>query len=54
MSMMVFIEGNEEFKLGDEDLEKLNNFSKILKFYILETPIFSTFTSLPHHRSFDI
>ena len=27
-----FIEDNEEFKLGDGDIEKLNNFSKILKF----------------------
>ena len=27
-----FIEDNEEFKLGGEDLEKFNNFSKILKF----------------------
>ena len=27
-----FIEDNEELKLGGEDLEKLNNFSKILKF----------------------
>ena len=27
-----FIEDNEEFKLGSEDLEKLDNFSKILKF----------------------
>ena len=27
-----FIEGNEEFKFGDKDLEKLNNFSKILNF----------------------
>ena len=26
-----FIEDNEEFKLGGEDLEKFNNFSKILK-----------------------
>ena len=26
-----FIEDNEEFKLGDEDFEKFNNFSKILK-----------------------
>ena len=24
-----FIEGNEEFKLGGEDIEKLNNFQKI-------------------------
>ena len=35
-----FIEGNEEFKLGGEDLEKLNNFSKILNFSILKSPIF--------------
>ena len=27
-----FIEGNDEFTLGSEDLEKLNNFFKILKF----------------------
>ena len=27
-----FSEDNEEFKLGGEDLEKFNNFSKILKF----------------------
>ena len=27
-----FIEGNEEFKLGGEDIETLNNFSKILNF----------------------
>ena len=27
-----FIEDNEEFKLGGEDLEKLKKFSKILKF----------------------
>ena len=27
-----FIEDNDEFKLGGEDLEKFNNFSKILKF----------------------
>ena len=26
-----FIEDNEEFKLGGEDLEKFNNFSKFLK-----------------------
>ena len=26
-----FIKDNEEFKLGGEDLEKFNNFSKILK-----------------------
>ena len=27
-----FIEGNEKFKLGGEDLEKLNNFLKFLNF----------------------
>ena len=27
-----FIEDNEDFKLGGEDLEKFKNFSKILKF----------------------
>ena len=43
-----FIEDNEEFKLGGEDLEKFNNFSKILnsKFYKLLfskfLPLFST------------
>ena len=28
-----FIEGNERFKLGGEDVEKLNNFSKFSTFY---------------------
>ena len=28
-----FIEDNEEFKLGGEDLEKFNNFSKIQQFF---------------------
>ena len=38
-----FIEGNERFKLGGEDVEKLNNFSKILSFLLLKTPIFQIF-----------
>ena len=42
----VFIEGNERFKLGGEDIEKLNNFSKILNFLLLKTPIFQIFTTL--------
>ena len=37
-----FIEGNERFKLGGEDLEKLK-FSKILNFLVLKTPIFYHF-----------
>ena len=48
-----FIEDNEVFKLGGEDLEKFNNFSKILKFQILETPIFQIFTTLLHLRSLE-
>ena len=39
------IEGNERFKLGNEDLEKLkfskfSKFSKFLNFLLFETPIF--------------
>ena len=30
----VFIEGNESFKLGGEDLEKLKKFQNILKFLL--------------------
>ena len=41
-----FIEGYERFKLRGEDLEKLNNFSKILNFVLLKTPIFKIFTTL--------
>ena len=41
-----FIEGNERFKLGGEDLEKLNNFLKILNCLFLKTPIFQIFTTL--------
>ena len=40
---VVFIEGNEKFQLGGEDLEKALPFSKILKFYLLRTPIFQNF-----------
>ena len=44
----VFIEGNERFKLGGEDIEKLNNFSKTknLNFLLLKTPIFQLFTTI--------
>ena len=41
----VFIEGNARFKLGGEDLEKLK-FSKILNFFLFETPIFQIFTTI--------
>ena len=39
-----FIEGNEIFKLGDEDLEKLKIF-KIFQIYYFKTPIFQIFTT---------
>ena len=42
-----FIDDNEEFELGGEDIKNLNNFSKKLKFKILKTPIFQIFTTLP-------
>ena len=36
-----FIDGNEKFLQGVEDLQKISTiFQKILKFYILKTPIF--------------
>ena len=41
-----FIDVNERFKLGGEDLEKLNKFSKIVNFLLLKTPIFKNFTTL--------
>ena len=41
-----FIEGNERFKLGGEDVEKLHNFFKIFNFLLLKTPIFQIFTIL--------
>ena len=35
-----FIYRNEKFKFGGEDLEKLNNFSKIFNFLLLKILIF--------------
>ena len=43
-----FIEDNEEFKLGGEDLEKFNNFFK--NFKILKTLIFEIYTTLLYLR----
>ena len=42
-----FIEGNEIFKLGGEDLEKLKIFKifKIFQIYYFKTPIFQIFTT---------
>ena len=42
-----FIEGNERFKLGGEDLEKLkmSKFSKFFNFFCFKTPIFQIFTT---------
>ena len=57
-----FIEDNERFKLGGEDLEKLT-FSKILNlfknfkilyFYYFKTPFFSNFYHFKHLRSLNI
>ena len=43
---VVFIEGNEIFELGGEDLEKSLLFLKFLKFYILKTLVFQKFDLL--------
>ena len=43
-----FIEGNERFKLGGKDLEKLKFFKIFKTFYYFKTPIFQIFTFLTH------